>query len=63
MKRLDVTKVSTKDLQELEKKINDELLKRKTQQTAMVWSESLNNVNSGKEEKKEEEQRAEYYIG
>ena len=56
---MNLRNLETKELLELKKKIDEELQRRETMSTAVIWSNQL----TQEKEKPKVEERAEFYLG
>lgn len=58
---MNLRNLETKELLELKKKIDEELQRRETISTAVIWSNQL--TQEKEKEKPKVEERAEFYLG
>ena len=58
---MNLRNLETKELLELKKKIDEELQRRETMSTAVIWSNQL--IQEKEKEKPRAEERAEFYLG
>ena len=61
MKSMNLRNLETKELLALKKKIDEELQRRETISTAVIWSNQL--TQEKEKEKPKVEERAEFYLG
>lgn len=58
---MNLRNLETKELLELKKKIDEELQRRETMSTVVIWSNQL--IQEKEKEKPKFEERAEFYLG